>query len=71
MWNISRTQACMPLIYSGPSNDTIVDCKQALDHKKWWGIDCPRMPAHQNRKCKISPELRHTNLLSLWVPQMT
>jgi len=55
----------------GPLNDNVVDCKQALDHKKQLKIDWPRVPAHHNRKYKISLERRNANLSSLWVLQMT
>ena len=42
---------------------TIVDCEQASYHKKWWRIDLPRVPAHQNIKYKIFPERRCENVL--------
>ena len=51
----------------GPFNRHYVIFKQAQDHRKWWRIDWPRQPP--NRKCRISPECRHTSLLSLQVLQ--
>jgi len=64
-------QTCTPLVYLGPSNDNVVDCKQALDHKKQLKIDWPRVPAHQSRKCQISLERGDANLSSLLDLQMT
>jgi len=55
----------------GPLNDNVVDCKRALYHKKWLKIDWPRVPAHHNRKYKISLECRNVNLSSLRVLQTT
>jgi len=55
----------------GPLNYNVVDCKWALDHKKRLKIDWPRVPAHHNRKYKISLEHRNANLSSLWVLQTT
>jgi len=50
---------------SGPFKQYNGRCKQAQDHKKQWRIDLPRLPAHQNRKCEISPEHGHASLLSI------
>jgi hypothetical protein len=63
--NMSRTRTRGPLVSSGPSNETIVDCKWALDGKKRWRIDWPRVPAHHTRKCEISPKRGHVRLSSL------
>jgi len=71
MWNIFRAWTRTPLDYLGPLNDTIVDCKPVFDHKKWWKFDWPRVPAHQNWKCKISLERRNAHLSSLCVLQTT
>jgi len=35
---------------------------EALDHKKWWSIEWPRVSTYQNRIYKISPDCRCTHL---------